>query len=170
MHRYIEMIDRLAERYISTYLTADAKKIIAIDDVLMNYKGYAYSQTIPDSKLIEKIQTRFPDCKVDLERGVIHGIDWMTPTITEPKKAIAFGIKLLKWRLEDMIHLNPLYERGFSADNFARFTKESITSSGVIIQHRPIAIGEALDFLDGEFSECEKRDNKYYYKGQIHTL
>ena len=172
MNKYSTMIDRLAERYITTYIKEDASKIISIEDIRSSYLGFSYGKQIPDIKLIEKIQTRFPAARVDLERGIIHGLDWVTVKAPEKKKQIEFGIKLLQFRLEDMLRLNPLYaEKGFTADNFAKFTKQSITSGGVIQQHRAIAIGEALDFLDGEFSECEKGDdNRYYYKGQIHTL
>lgn len=171
-NKYSMMISRLAERYITAYLKADKDKIVSIEDIQSSYLGFSYGKQIPDIKLIEKIQTRFPDAKVDLERGIISGVDWITIKAPEKKKQIEFGIKLMQYRLEDMLRLNPLYsEKGFTADNFAKFTKQSITSSGVIMQHRPISINEAIEFLDGEHSECRKGDNgKYVYKGQVHTL
>lgn len=172
MNKFSAMIDRLAERYITTYIKFDDKKIIAIDDVISSYQGFSYGKQIPDIKLIEKIQTRFPAARVDLERGTIHGLDWITIMAPETKKVIAFGIKLLRWRLEDMLHYVPLYQaRGFTAAEFAGWAKDSISNSGVMSVYKKIAIGEALDFLDSEHSECQKGDdNKYHFKGQVHTL
>jgi hypothetical protein len=171
-NKYSMMIGRLAERYITAYLKEAKDKIVSIEDIMRTYQGYAYAKTVPDAQMIGRIKARFPDIRIDLERGIIMGIDWITIKAPEKKKQIEFGIKLMQYRLEDMLRLNPLYaEKGFTADNFAKFTKSSIVSGGVIMQHRPIAIGEAIDFLDGEFSECQKGDNgKYVYKGQIHTL
>lgn len=171
MNKFSNMIDRLAERYISTYIKADDKKVIAIEDVIRSYQGFSYGQQIPDSKLIEKITARFPGVKVDLERGVIHGLDWIAVMAPEPKKVIAFGIKLMQWRLSDMLHYNPLYiTRGFTASEFAAWTKDSIASGGIISVYKKIAIWEALDFLDGEFSNCKKRGNMYHYKGEVNDL
>jgi len=170
-NKFSTMIDRLAERYITAYLKEVKDKIVSIEDIQSSYLGFSYGKQIPDSKLLEKITARFPAARVDLERGIISGVDWITIKAPEKKKQIAFGIKLLRWRLEDMLHYVPLYQtRGFTAAEFAGWTKDSISNSGVMSVYKKIAIGEALDFLDGEFSNCEKRDNRYHFKGQIHTL
>lgn len=42
MNKFSNMIDRLAERYISTYIKADDKKVIAIEDVIRSYQGFSY--------------------------------------------------------------------------------------------------------------------------------
>ena len=171
-NKFSTMIDRLAERYITACLKEAKDKIVSIEDIMRTYQGFSYAKTVPDAQMIERIKARFPDIRIDLERGIITGIDWISPTAIEPKKAIEFGIKMLQYRLKDMLHCVPLYQtRGFTAAEFAGWSKDSIVSVGVISVYKKIAIGEALDFLDSGESNCEKRDNNmYHYLGEINDL
>ena len=162
-NRYAAQIDRLAERFITHNLESKPNAIISIDDLMAAYVGYAYGKTIPDERLIEKIQTRFPGCRVDLGKKMITGIDWIRPKPKTVKKAVEYKIKMLRWRLESFLHLYSR-DKGFTALEFANFRKESILSGRIIVEWEKISLDESLEFLNNpENSQCEKNGN-YFIK------
>ena len=162
-YRYAAQIDRLAERFITQNLEQKSNTMIAIDDLMAAYVGYSYGKTIPEGRLIEKIQSRFPGCKVDLGKKMITGVDWIRPKPKTVEKAIEYKVKMLRWRLESFLHVNSR-EKGFTALEFANYRKESILSGRIIIEWDKISLDESLEFLnDPENSQCEKNGN-YFIK------
>jgi hypothetical protein len=132
-YRYSAQIDRLAERFITQNLEQKSNTVIAIGDIMEAYVGYSYGKIIPDERLIEKIQTRFPGCRVDLEKGMITGVDWIRPKPETIEKAIEYKVKMLRWRLDSFLHVYPR-EKGFTALEFANYRKESILSGRIVIE------------------------------------
>lgn len=162
MARYNDMVNRLADRFITSHLEAYTDTVVSIDDVLNAYRTFARSDVISDDELITKILVRFEKAKINYEHNTIINLNWIRPPKAEPKPPLDIRKMNLDSRFDLMLHYYPNYkESGITALQFADFTKNSIVGGALKVDINSISIQESTEYLN-ENPQIIKKCDRYF--------